>query len=302
MMQLFNIQNYTIDTSLFKNILHDEIITEFEREFALYVGAKYACFANSASSLLFLSLLGKNVKVRLPSTIPPVVPNVIINTGNTIEFYDNTRWVGHQYHLHGDIYDSAQEVTRNQYKELNNPNALVIFSFYPTKPVGSCDGGMIVSDNKETIEWYRVMTLNGMSYSDNNWERKQSCAGYKLHGNSIQAYIAYQNLKRLDSKYKALDDLCHFYNDSLIYNNTSRHLYRIVVKNNVEFINNMRDNGIVCGIHYAHCHDKPFYGNVKSLPESELESRTTVSIPYHEELSLEDRKKVVYNVLRFENN
>jgi dTDP-4-amino-4,6-dideoxygalactose transaminase len=302
MIHLFDIPNHTIDTSLFNNILHGEVVTEFEHDLASYVGAKYACFANSASSLLFLSLLKKNTTVRLPSTIPPVVPNVVINTGNKIEFYDEVNWVGHQYHLYGNVYDSAHEVTPNQYKDLNDPDALVVFSFYPTKPVGGCDGGMIVSDNKEAIEWYRTMTLNGMSYSDNNWERKQAVAGYKMHGSSIQAYVAYQNFKQLGSKYETLDDLNLFYNESFECNNTSRHLYRIRVKNNTEFIKNMRDNGIVCGVHYRHCHDKKFYKDLKSLPLSELESNTTVSIPYHESLSRQDRKKVVDNVLRFKNN
>ena len=302
MINLFNINNYTIDTNRFSNLLHDDIVQDFECTFAEYVGAKYAAFANSASSLLFLSLLGKNATIKIPSTIPPVVPNVIVNTNNKIQFYDDIEWVGHQYHLHDNIYDSAQEVTGGQYKKLNDPNALVIFSFYPTKPVGGCDGGMIVSDNKETIDWYRMMVLNGMNHSSNNWERKQIAAGYKMHGNSIQAYVANENLKKLNHKNERLDEVRDLYNKQLGYENTSRHLYRIRVKDNATFIQMMKKEGIVCGIHYEHCHDKPFYNFSGTLDKSKVESTQTVSIPYHEELTQHDINKVIKNVIKFKNN
>jgi dTDP-4-amino-4,6-dideoxygalactose transaminase len=302
MINLFNVNSYTVDTSRFSNLLHDDAVQEFECALAEYVGAKYAAFANSASSLLFLSLLNYNTTIQLPSTIPPVVPNVIVNTNNKIEFYDDIEWVGHQYHLHDNIYDSAQEVTRDQYKKLNDPNALVVFSFYPTKPVGGCDGGMVVSNDKEAIDWYRMMVLNGMNYSSNNWERKQITAGYKMHGNSIQAYVANENLKKLNYKNERLDEVRDLYNKQLGYENTSRHLYRIRVKDNATFIQMMKKDGIVCGIHYEHCHEKSFYGRFWDLEASERESKQTVSIPYHENLTKQEVNKVVNHVNKFKNN
>ena len=64
MIELFNIPSYIIDTSKFSNLLHDEIVQEFECRFAEYIGAKYACSANSASSLLFLSLIKYNETIN----------------------------------------------------------------------------------------------------------------------------------------------------------------------------------------------------------------------------------------------
>jgi dTDP-4-amino-4,6-dideoxygalactose transaminase len=302
MISLFNVNSYTVDTSRFNNLLHDDIVQEFECAFAQYVGAKYAAFANSASSLLFLSLLKYNTEIRLPSTIPPVVPNIIVNTNNKIEFYDDIEWVGHQYRLHDNLYDSAQEVTRDQYKKLNDSKALVVFSFYPTKPVGGCDGGMIVSNDKEAIDWYRMMVLNGMNYSNNNWERKQIAAGYKMHGNSIQAYVANENLKKLNYKNEKLDEVRDLYNKYLGYENTSRHLYRIRVKDNASFIQIMKKEGIVCGIHYEHCHEKSFYGECWDLEVSKKESKQTVSIPYHEKLTKQEVNRVINYVLKFKND
>jgi len=301
MINLFNINNYVVDTSSFNNLLHGDIVCEFEQAFAEYVGAKHACFANSASSLLFLSLLKYKTTIRLPSTIPPVVPNVVINTGNKIQFYDDISWVGGVYHLHENIFDSAQEVSKNQYRDYANEEALVIFSFYPTKPVGGCDGGMIVSNSRDEIDWYRMMVLNGMNYSSNNWERKQIAAGYKMHGNSIQAYVAYENLKKLEHKNNRLDEIRGHYNDELGYSNTSRHLYRIRVDNNSQCSDMMKQEGIVCGVHYRHCHDRDFYGFGDPLPASEIESEQTVSLPFHEKLSKSERNKVIANVRNLAN-
>ena len=56
MIQLFNINNYILDTSKYSNLLHDNIVTEFEETISEYVGAKYAVSFNSATSAIFLLL------------------------------------------------------------------------------------------------------------------------------------------------------------------------------------------------------------------------------------------------------
>ena len=300
MINLFHINNHKIDTSILGNLLHGSIVTEFEENFASYVGAKYACSANSASSLLFLSLLKYNTTITIPSTIPIVVPNVIVNTGNKIEFDDDIDWVGNCYHLHDNIFDSAQQVSKNQYANLQDNNAIMIFSFYPTKPVGGCDGGMVVSNNKQIIEWYKMMTLNGMSFDEANWNRVQYAAGYKMHATSIQAYVANENLKRLDAKNERLQDILESYNNHFGLTNRSKHLYRINVNDNKAFIQEMKKHNIICGIHYEHCHDKQFYNwNGGILPLSEAESTTTVSLPFHEMLTDSEIETVIQTTEKF---
>ena len=74
----------------------------------------------------------------------------------------------------------------------------MVFSFYPTKPIGSSDGGMIVSNDFDKIKWLKEMALNGMTYSHNNWERKIRFPGYKMYLNSIQAEIGLNNFKLYD--------------------------------------------------------------------------------------------------------
>lgn len=304
MVQLFNLNNHIIDTSKYGNLLHDSIVTKFEDTIANYVGAKYAVTFNSATSALFLALLDKNTTITVPSMIPPVVLNAIITSGNKHDFIDDINWVGDSYVLHdfGDykIVDSAQKLEKNQFKNECNPNDLMVFSFYPTKPVGSSDGGMIVSDDLEKINHLREMALNGMSYANNNWERTIKFAGYKMYMNSIQCDIALQNFNLYEDKLDKLNSIKEIYNNEFNYLNTSNHLYRINVINRNSFINEMNNNDIVTGIHYNAAHlNKVYKIDDTDYPLTEISSLETVSIPFHELLTSSEIKTILGIVKKF---
>ena len=305
MIQLFNINTHKIDTSEFSNLLHDDVVIKFERVIAQYVGAKYACSVNSATSAIFLSLLNKNVIVDLPSMIPPVVANAIITSGNKINFIDDVDWVGHSYILHQfddyKVVDSAQKLEKNQFQKECNPQDLMIYSFYPTKPLGGSDGGMIVTDDYEKYRWFKEAVLNGMTYAENNWERSISFPGYKMYMNSIQAKILMNNFDNFEKKMSVLNNLVNTYNKELGYDNSSQHLYRIEVVNNKKFLEKMNKAGIVCGIHYPALHRNSMYnGGVEfDCPKSKKLEKRTVSLPMNEELTFFELEYVINKVKEY---
>ena len=301
MIQLFNVKNNIIDTSKFSNLLHDNIVNEFEETIANYVGAKYACSINSATNAIFLSMLNKDVTVNLPSMIPPVVANAIVTSGNKINFIDDIDWVGHSYVLHRfddyKIVDSAQKLEKNQFKKECNSEDLMFFSFYPTKPLGGSDGGMIVTDDYEKYKWFKSAVLNGMSFADNNWERKISFPGYKMYMNSIQAKICLNNFNTFENKMTSLNKLVDIYNRELGYKNSSLHLYRIKVTDNQMFINKMKKNNIICGIHYSALHLNNIYNkNNVSCINSEKHQNLTVILPMNENLNEKDINYIIEKV------
>ena len=313
MIQLFNVKDYIVDTSKFSNLLHDKNVIEFEEKVANYVGAKYACSINSATNAIFLSLLEKKpnymtrMTVKLPSMIPPVVANAVLTCGfmNSIEFVDDVDWVGHSYVLHEfedyKIVDSAQKFQRNQFREECNSNDLMIFSFYPTKPLGGSDGGMIVTDDYEKYKWFKEAILNGTTFANNNWERTISFPGYKMYMNSIQAQILLNNFKYFEKKMRVLKLLTNTYNRELGYENSSKHLYRIEVLDNQKFIENMKRVGIVCGVHYSALHLNKIYNNgIKyNCPKSEKIQKRTVSLPMNEKLSFFEMEYIIDKVKEF---
>jgi len=90
-------------------------------------------------------------------------------------------------------------------------------------------------------------------------------------------------------------------------NNSSKHLYRINVDNNKLFIAEMKKHNIICGIHYECCHNHKSYKRIErspqiwmgnSLPLSEKQSTTTVSLPFHEMLTDTDVEEVIKTVER----
>lgn len=304
MIDLFHIDNYKINLSKFDHQLHGSVVREFEQEFLDYVGAKYACSVSSATNGIFLCMLGKDVTVKIPSLIPPVVANAIITSGNKVEFIDNTEWVGDCYILHEfddyKIIDSAQKVEKNQFiKEAKNDD-LMIFSFYPTKPVGSIDGGIIVSNDKSKIDYLRMLSFNGMTNEVENWNRKIITPGFKFYMSSSQAFVAKKNLKILDYKKKKLQYIKERYNNEFGLANTSDHLYTILVEDRQRVRSILEGCYINTGIHYTPLHLNPVYNSTKvDLKNSEYVGSRTLSIPFHYKISKQEVEYIIYNVQRF---
>jgi dTDP-4-amino-4,6-dideoxygalactose transaminase len=303
---LFNINNHIIDTSKFSNLLHDSIVEDFENSIASYVGAKYAVSFNSATSAIFLALLNKNTTINVPSMIPPVVVNAIITSGNRHRFVDDVEWIGDSYILHKfsdyKIIDSAQKLQKNQFIHECDDNDLMIFSFYPTKPVGSSDGGMIVSNDKNKINYLKELAFNGMSYAENNWDRKIKFPGYKMYMNSIQCQIAMNNFKVYSKKLERLNEIRTQYNKNFNMTNTSDHLYRLAVKNRDDLMVKLKQLNIQTGIHYKSLHNEPVYINAQDVcTRSTTHSMETISIPFNESMSDYDVNYVIDSVMQHAN-
>tara|TARA_R110002012_G_scaffold77447_6_gene196596 strand:- start:4030 stop:4989 length:960 start_codon:yes stop_codon:yes gene_type:complete len=309
LINLFNLNDYTIPMGDFDHHLHGSIVTEFEEEFAAYVGAKYACSLSSATNAIFLIALSKRQTYKVPALLPAVVVNAIVNAGCDVKFIDNWSWVGGSYLLHDyedfKVIDSAQRVDRNQFKNEASDEDLMIFSFYPTKPVGGIDGGMIVSNDKEKIDYFRTMVMNGMSYSENNWDRVPKYVGWKMYMSSAQAYVALQNLRKLDDKKSRLAQVREVYNQQFKLENTSDHLYRINTPERNEVKKYAYDRGITTGIHYKPLHHTQLYGSMMlsydlngslKLSGSEHEGATTLSLPFHEGLTDSDIEQVTSTI------
>ena len=120
--------------------------------------------------------------------------------------------------------------------------------------------------------------------------------------NSIQCYIALQNFKKLKKKTTRFEEIKKRYNEEFGLKNTSNHLYRINVGDRNSFMNKMKKSNIQTGIHYKALHKVDCYKNTElSLPKSEIESRTTVSLPYHEKLTDEQIDYIIKEVKPYVN-
>lgn len=244
-----------------KSLGMGKTVYELEEEFADYVGSKYAVAVNSCTSAIYLSLIYRRRNeyigaCSIPSMTVPLVANTIIHSGTWLKFRDDTRWVGRSYELEGfDIIDSAHEVKK---RDDWDKNKLVCYSFYPTKPVCSADGGMICTNDEDAVKWFRSARMYGRAKAEtkvkNSWEYTIDFPGWKMNLSDIQAAIALNQLRKLPEIDRLRQGIVNFYNKRLGILNTGLYLYRINVPNRDAFVPWMLDQGIECGVHFAPLH------------------------------------------------
>ena len=318
MIPLFNVPNHNIRTGLYDNFLHGKIVTKFENKFCEYIEAPNGVSISSASVGIFLTCTALNDLFKhfyIPGIIPPVVPTHLKHANINVNFVDNVKWVGNSYILYEDsntvIIDSAQEVLPGSFSKLpeiyGNKRIIVIYSFYPTKPVGSMDGGLIASNDQEFLKTIRSLSRNGMSSDIDSWDRSQKYLGWKMYMNSAQADLALKNLRKFDEKRARLDEIRHEYNEifkglypSDYYDNGGYHLYRIHITNREKTRDLLKEKGISTGIHYMPTYKmkvfKGLMGCAENMELSELVGKHALSLPFNEELTTRDIRKITENV------
>lgn len=288
-----------------------KIVTEFEEELAKYVGSKYVVATDSCTSAIFLSLKWERMKskrkyVDIPSMTVPLVPNACIEAGFDIRFNDQTGWVGSAYQIQGsNVWDSAHQLQRNQYKKLKNSKAKLCFSFYPTKTIGSADGGAIATDDKEFYEWAKSVSMYGrdMSQHGNSWDYDVVRFGYKRHYTNLQAAICLEQLRRLDETNENRQKIVKLYNEAFGLKNVSDYLYRIDVEDRDLFIQYMKDSGIECGVHFKPVHMMTPFKKFKVRNPEKIEEayRKTVSLPFYDTMTQKEVQRVIKAVKKYGN-
>jgi dTDP-4-amino-4,6-dideoxygalactose transaminase len=146
-------------------MLHNpyKIVKMFEEEIAEYTGAPYAISVDSCTNALFLCCKFLNVKkVIIPSKTYLSVPMSIINAGGEVIFDkkpETNHWTG-IYQLNPyPIYDSAKRLTSNMYI----PNSFMCLSFHIKKQLPIGKGGIILTDNEESVNWFKRARYEGRS-------------------------------------------------------------------------------------------------------------------------------------------
>jgi len=129
----------------------------FEETMADYTGSPYAVAVDSCTNALFLCCKYLEVKeVAIPAKTYLSVPQSIIHAGGSVKFKDYD-WSG-LYQLEPyPIWDSAKRLTSKMYKE----GTFMCLSFHIKKTLQLGKGGMILTDNKEAVEWFKQARYEG---------------------------------------------------------------------------------------------------------------------------------------------
>lgn len=172
-----------------------DTVTIFEDKLAEYAGSKYAVCLDSCSNALYLCLQYLKIKdtvIEIPKHTYASVPMQIIHSGNRIRFIDK-KWSG-DYHL-GDtpVVDGATRFRKGMYIQ----NSYYCVSFHHRKTLKIGRGGVILSDDKNFVDWCRPMIYDGRHKEVMYKDDQLACIGYHMYMTPEDAAIGIMKLDEL---------------------------------------------------------------------------------------------------------
>jgi dTDP-4-amino-4,6-dideoxygalactose transaminase len=167
-----------------------DIILEFEKKIAEYTGSEYAVSVDSGTNGMFLSLLYlKSIgelkqadKITIPKRTFLSVPMAITNAGMQ-PIFEDIEWSGGYQLKPTRVYDSAVRLKKGMYI----PNSLMILSFQYKKHIPIGRGGMVLTNDKEIVDWLKQMRFNGKHEGVSRWNDKFEVIGWDMYMTPEQA-------------------------------------------------------------------------------------------------------------------
>lgn len=200
------------------------------------------------------------------------------------------------------------------------------FSFYATKNLTTCEGGMLTGE-PDFIDKVRVIGLHGMSrdawrrYEQGaNWFYGVTMPGYKYNMTDMQAAMGLVQLDRLNRMQLRRTEIAHDYSAAFeeieaLQTPTERmdvehawHLYVLRLNldllsiNRAQFIEEMTARNIGTSVHFIPIYRHPYYVekykfDFSAFPVCEESFSRMVSLPIHPRLSDYDVRTVISAVV-----
>lgn len=159
-----------------------DVVAEFERQVAVFAGAKYGVAMDSCTSALFLACKYLGVgEVAIPARTYISVPASIVHAGGSVRFLD-VQWSGAYPLLPYPIWDSAKRFRKGMYK-----GGFHCVSFHMKKllPIGR--GGMILTDDEKAVKWFKMARQDGREGGKPFMQEKVTFLGWNAYMTPEQA-------------------------------------------------------------------------------------------------------------------
>lgn len=154
------------------------------------------------------------------------------------------------------------------------------FSFHPTKPVCTSDGGMISTDIEEANEYFRNYRNFGRQINNDGYNINQE--GFKFYMNNLNATIGlislnnyYKNLAIRKENYILIKD--KFNGRFIDHDNNSSFYFASLITKEAKNINNKYN----LAIHYPLLHKTKYYNNTYKLTNTEKTYNQIVNLPLY---------------------
>jgi UDP-4-amino-4,6-dideoxy-N-acetyl-beta-L-altrosamine transaminase len=174
-----------------------------------------------------------------------------------------------------------------------------IFSFHPVKHIAAGEGGMITTNDKNTVEKLRMLRTHGITKDESqfqnsadlavgtvtqnsklktqdypNWYYEMQELGYNYRLTDIQCALGLSQLERAEEGLQKRREIAERYDEAFeeiesiqpqkvsineSNNHHGYHLYVIQIENRKELYDHLREHEIFSQIHYIPVHLLPFY-------------------------------------------
>lgn len=208
-----------------------------------------------------------------------------------------------------------------------NTAAVTCFSFYANKTMTTGEGGMAVTDDDTFAARIRQMSLHGLShdawkrYAGNHaWDYRIAAPGFKYNMTDVAAAIGIHQLAKAEELRRCRETIAHTFREQLadvpqlelppdpedrIH---SWHLFPIRLRldklaiDRNRFIEELRDAGVGCSVHWRPLHLHPYYEETfgwrpDHLPTASSQWLRLISLPLFPGMR-EDEQKHVIRVVR----
>lgn len=225
------------------------------------------------------------------------------------------------------VIEDASHALPSHYqgKRVGTLSDMTVFSFYPTKPITTGEGGMVVTHSKQYFECMKIKSLHGIdkdawkrtsAKEEKFWYYEITDLGYKYNMTDIAASLGLQQLKKLEKFFEKRNEIASFYQESLssvegivlpdiASPGHSWHLYIIQVDHprltRDSLIQRLLQKGIATGVHFIPLHLHPFYRKKYGfLPEDYPVAthcfQRIISLPIYTRLGPNEMQKIVSSV------
>ncbi len=228
-----------------------------------------------------------------------------------------------QHHLC--VIEDCAHAIESEYQQqpVGTIGDLGCFSFYATKNITTGEGGMVISNNEALIARIKTLALHGLT--QDAWSRFSDAgykhyfvveAGFKYNMMDLQAAFGIHQLKRIELYHEKRQQIWNRYNAAFKslpittpcadapQTKNAYHLHTIRIDKNLcgisrdDFLNEMHQRNIGCGVHYLAIPQHPYYRDTYQYREGDYPhainyGQETISLPISPKLSDEDVQDVI---------
>lgn len=162
-----------------------KVVEMFEKRVAKYTNAPYAIAVDNCTNAIFLCLkymreihqaqITEDSWVEIPSHTYKSVADSIIHADFKVKFC-NDKWLGLYQLKPFPVYDSAKRFTANMYI----PVSYMCLSFHGRKILPLGEGGMILTDNIDAVNWFKLARFSGR-HEVNYYDDTFAMVGWKMN-------------------------------------------------------------------------------------------------------------------------